>query len=71
MKSTLLNLCFCISLLCHTNAQAQSMDLALVNKTAEDFLRLQSKDLVGEVNIQVEKIDARLKLNNCDDLSAF
>ena len=52
-------------------AQAQRQDTAALRQTVEQFLRIQSAGLPGQVNVVVGQIDARTNLPACAAPEAF
>jgi flagella basal body P-ring formation protein FlgA len=50
---------------------AQQVDANLIKVTAENFLRKQTSELAGNVEIKLSEIDSRLKLKPCDKLTPF
>ncbi|MDD5298551.1 MAG: flagellar basal body P-ring formation chaperone FlgA [Rhodocyclaceae bacterium] len=60
----------CLALILPTLALAVQ-DPLFVKTAAEDFLRTQTKDLPGEINISVEAPSAGNKLQACNTLEAF
>jgi flagellar basal body P-ring formation protein FlgA len=53
------------------HGQAQRQDTSTVRQTVEQFLRVQTAGLPGEVNISVGNVDARTNLPQCAEPQAF
>ena len=69
MKKFILMLCLLLPTLTASAAPLQSH--AAIRQAIVDFLRTQSKTLPGTVDIKVDPIDGRLRLNACPDMEAF
>ena len=52
-------------------ATSERQDLLALQKTAEQFMRVQSTGLQGSINIITEPVDSRTILPACQDLQAF
>lgn len=53
------------------HGQAQRQDTSIIKQTIEQFLRVQTAGLPGEVNISVGTVDARTNLPHCAEPQAF
>ena len=53
------------------HAQAGRQDVAAIKRTAEEFLKVQSGGLPGQVSVAVGAVDPRLQLAACTEPQAF
>ncbi|WP_420477228.1 flagellar basal body P-ring formation chaperone FlgA [Noviherbaspirillum sp. ST9] len=54
-----------------SHSQAQRQDTSAIRQTVEQFLRVQTAGLPGEVNLSVGSVDARTNLPQCAEPQAF
>lgn len=71
MKTALAMLCLVICSLSWAQTDTQFQDTNDLRRMAEEFLRLQTTGQPGQVNIVIGKIDNRLKLPSCANVSPF
>lgn len=71
MKITLTLLCLLTWGLSFAQSEQQFQDTNALRTIAEEFLATQTTGLQGQTNITIGKIDNRLKLTTCGNLSPF
>lgn len=71
MKTRLTSLGFLIAWVCGTALAAPQQNHAAIRAAALAYAQTQSNNLPGEVHIEVNALDPRLKLAPCDTLQAF
>lgn len=74
MKNVVKLICLCLISFAARGTSAQTIDLNVVSQEAEKFLKLQTQaiqDSQRTVEITVSRLDPRVKLQACDQLSPF
>ncbi len=71
MKIILILLCLAPWSLSIAQSEQQFQDTNILRKAAEEFLMTQSTGFPGQISITIGKIDNRLKLPTCPNLSPF